>query len=86
MQRSDLVLPAPEEIYLTVPAEEADSWKSNKVTKDSQGMWRAGMENLPILLKQYLIPIAKMHRHPGDAVAQTVLKNWFAPGIYAAAK
>ena len=90
VQRSNLVLPAPEEIYLIVPAEDADCWKGNEVTKDSQGIWRAGMQTLPILPKQYLIPIAEMHHHPGHfgtaALAQTVLKNWFAPGIYATAK
>ena len=35
--RSDLVLSAPEKIYLTVPAEEIDSWKRYEATKDSQG-------------------------------------------------
>lgn len=84
------MLPAPEKIYLTVPAEEMDSCKRCEVIKDSQGIWRADMENFPILPKQYLIAIAKMHHHPGHfwtaALAQTLLKNWFAPGIYAAAK
>ena len=37
VQRSDLVLSAPEKIYLTVPAEEIDSWKRYEATKDSQG-------------------------------------------------
>lgn len=83
------MLPAPEKIYLTVPAEEIDSTKRYEVTKDLQGIWKAGMENLLILPKQYPIPTAKMHHHVGHfgtaALAQTVLKIG-SPGIYAAAK
>ena len=44
--RSDLVLSAPEKIYLTVPAEEIDSWKRYEASKDSQGrvLQREGRE------------------------------------------
>lgn len=84
------MLLAPEKMRLTVPAEEMDSWKRYEVTKDSQGIQRADMESFPILPKQYPIAIAKMHHHPGHfgtaALAQTLMKNWFTPGIYAAAK
>lgn len=38
----ELVLPAPEETYLAGPTEEIDSWKRHEVTKDSEGIWRAG--------------------------------------------
>lgn len=83
------MLPAPEKMHLTVPAEEIDSVKRYEVTKSLQRIWRAGMENLLILLKQYPIPTAKMHHHVGHfrtaALAQTVLKI-ASPGIYAAAK
>lgn len=53
------MLPAPEVIHLTVPTEEADSWRRTKAAKDPQGIQTAGMETTPILPKQYLIPIAK---------------------------
>lgn len=83
------MLPAPEKTRLTLPAEEIDCMKRYEVTKDLQGIWKSGMENLPILLKQYPIFTAKMHHHivhfGTGALAQIVLETG-SPRIYAAAK
>ncbi|XP_074733170.1 uncharacterized protein LOC141946744 [Strix uralensis] len=57
VQWSDLMLPTPGEICLTVPAEEADSWKRNEVSKDSQGIWRAVFRLIQSKADWPLIPI-----------------------------